>query len=276
MHVTVSGVVASWYMATDRLGGSPTVQSLKRAMTTSFGSICLGSLLVALVQLLREMLESSRRQADSAVAMFILCCLSCCMAWIEALVELFNHWAFVYVAIKGLDFKSAARETWQLVKHKGLDALVNMNLTSQASGLGFMVGAALSGGLVALVAHPSMIGGPSKDSTLSEDEVSAFTAGYVGVIVFAVLCAFAFTALVSSTITSGVTTLFVCWAEDPAQLQSTNPELHARFAEITEKFLRDDMGLPPAGPAVAGAYNPAAPQAYASQPPQANAMAHQP
>jgi hypothetical protein len=59
VHVTVSGLFASvyfmgaWDVATDRVTvpmSNPTLQSAKRAMTTSFGPICFGSLLIAILQ----------------------------------------------------------------------------------------------------------------------------------------------------------------------------------------------------------------------------------
>jgi hypothetical protein len=61
-----------------------------RSLTTSFGSICLGSLVVALIQALREVVRSMRENDDSIVA----CCAECLIGCIESLVEYFNKWAF--------------------------------------------------------------------------------------------------------------------------------------------------------------------------------------
>lgn len=43
---------------------NPTLKSAKRALTTSFGSIAFGSLIIALIQTLRGILSSVRRNAQ--------------------------------------------------------------------------------------------------------------------------------------------------------------------------------------------------------------------
>jgi hypothetical protein len=241
VHVTNSGVVATWYFKQRSMPRHPTLGSLKRAITTSFGSICLGSLVVALVQLLHSLVEEARRNQDAgSFSACIYCCISCCMGYIEMLVELFNHWAFVQVAVYGKDFKTAAKDTWQLVQSRGLSGLVNMNLTSQAVSLGMIVGAVISAAVVALLAYSPVYHEPTHAGHhLSPEARQVYSAMYGGTIAFSALCSLIFTGTVSSVITSGVTTLFVCWAEDPVALQESNAALHARFAEISDLFLRD-------------------------------------
>lgn len=51
-HVTFAGTVAQWWFSLENKGA--TASSLKRALTTSFGSICLGSLIVAILKAIRE------------------------------------------------------------------------------------------------------------------------------------------------------------------------------------------------------------------------------
>jgi hypothetical protein len=63
---------------------SPAVRdSWVRALTYSFGSICLGSLIVALIQAVKEMVHQARENGDSMLA----CCAECLIGCIEALVE---------------------------------------------------------------------------------------------------------------------------------------------------------------------------------------------
>lgn len=256
VHVTVSGTMAAWYFTTQsNMPSSPTMLSFKRAITTSFGSICLGSLLVALVQMIRDAVEDARRRQEGCVAMVIMCCLSCIVAWIEALIQLFNHFAFVQVAIYGKDFRTAAKDTWQLVQTKGITGLVNMNLTSQACGLGAIVGAALAAGTIALVAYFPLVAGHSDES---DDVKGVFVGAYAIVIACTLLVSLIFTSMVNGSITSGVTTLFVCWAEDPVALRDTNAALHSKFEEISLKFLEDEAarqaGTQPPPPPAQGVY----------------------
>eukprot|EP00833_Pecoramyces_ruminatium_P002069 jgi/Orpsp1_1/1176101/evm.model.c7180000056404.1 len=62
VHVTISGLFATYYFqgilnpATMEIQvdvKNPTLKSFKRAITTSFGSICFGSLIIAIIQTLR-------------------------------------------------------------------------------------------------------------------------------------------------------------------------------------------------------------------------------
>lgn len=51
-HVTVAGTVASWWFNVESKGS--TGGALKRSLTTSFGSICFGSLIVAIIQTIKQ------------------------------------------------------------------------------------------------------------------------------------------------------------------------------------------------------------------------------
>jgi Plasma-membrane choline transporter len=65
--------------------------SLVRATTYSFGSICLGSLLVAIVQALRALERHSRNNDD---LQFLSCIIQCILACIEGIIESLNRWAY--------------------------------------------------------------------------------------------------------------------------------------------------------------------------------------
>jgi len=54
VHVSVSGVVATAYFMSDNMPANPTLGALQRSLTTSFGSICLGSLIVSLLKTLKS------------------------------------------------------------------------------------------------------------------------------------------------------------------------------------------------------------------------------
>jgi hypothetical protein len=110
VHVTVSGVFASSYFlsGSGEMPNTPTLGAAKRAMTTSLGSICYGSLLVALIQFVRAMVAELKK-SDNAGAAILGVCIDCCLACIEDLVEYFNHYAYTQVAIYGKDFCTAAK-----------------------------------------------------------------------------------------------------------------------------------------------------------------------
>jgi hypothetical protein len=93
VHVTTAGTVATWWLIPHEASGccSQAVRdSYWRSVTTSFGSICLGSLIVALIQAAREMLKSMRDQNDS----LLLCIADCLIGCLERLAEYFNKVRF--------------------------------------------------------------------------------------------------------------------------------------------------------------------------------------
>ncbi|CAG8720595.1 26169_t:CDS:2 [Gigaspora margarita] len=87
VHVTASGVYATYYFlegTTQGTGTTPTLSSFKRATTTSIGSICFGSLIIALLNTARAVLRTFADSDDGACG-FLACCIACLLAWIESL-----------------------------------------------------------------------------------------------------------------------------------------------------------------------------------------------
>merc|ERR1711916_10273 len=138
-HVSCSGVYATWYFmggANGNEGQSPVAKALKRACTTSFGSICLGSLLVALIQTARALIRGMRNQGNAMLIQIADCLLGC----IERLVRYFNRYAYTQVAIYGKSFCEAAKDTWRLAQSSGIDAVTNDNILSGVFSIGAVIG----------------------------------------------------------------------------------------------------------------------------------------
>ena len=59
MHTTTAGVVATWWFTPEEEYEAEhvTMPAVKRSCTSSFGSICEGSLIVAIIETLRQMAE---------------------------------------------------------------------------------------------------------------------------------------------------------------------------------------------------------------------------
>jgi hypothetical protein len=88
------------------------------ALTTSFGSVCFGSLITSIVQALFAI--ATAVDNDSllcCIAQFILACIKNC-------VEYFNRWAFIYVGLYGYSYLEAGRNVITLFKNRGWDAIV--------------------------------------------------------------------------------------------------------------------------------------------------------
>ena len=91
VHVTCAGVVGTWWFAPAEASQfwSPALSdSLWRAVTTSFGSICFGSFLVAFVQALRALEHYTRDNEDLAI---VRCIVQCILSCIESIIEFMNR-----------------------------------------------------------------------------------------------------------------------------------------------------------------------------------------
>jgi len=210
-HTTVAGTVGTFWFIPHEANGccSKAVRdSYFRSMTTSFGSICLGSLIVAIIQAAKEVVNSMREQEDS----ILLCLVECLMGWLESLAEYFNQWAFVYVGLYGYGFVEAGQNVIALFKARGwtsivADMLVDTVLTMVSSGVGILTG--LVGVLIG-----EIIGG---SGTTNETLIVAFL---VGMAIGFILCSTLF-----SLISSAVNATIVLYAEAPNELERHHPQL---------------------------------------------------
>lgn len=219
LHVTVSGVLATWYFLSGSNVGmpaSPTLGALKRSLTTSFGSICLGSLIVAIIKTIRAILSIIRGKNDNIVACLVDCCLRC----LENIVKYFNHFAFCQVAIYGKTFIEAAKSTWNLLLSSGIEAIVNDNIVSGVLTMGCVFVAILAGA-----------GGVGLCFLLIDIANTWFLTLAIIFGIFGIVVGFLIANLTSMVMDSGVTCTFVCFAEDREILRNNNPELFQKLME---------------------------------------------
>lgn len=96
------------------------------------GSICLGGLLLAVVQVLRYMLhlagaedrerEQSQRSFLSRILAFVI---EIVLVFLEEVIRLANDWVFVYIAIYGKSYKKALEESFEKATEPGNSMLIN-------------------------------------------------------------------------------------------------------------------------------------------------------
>jgi len=224
MYVTVSGVTGSWWFGTgDR---TPTLGALRRALSTSFGSIAFGAALLALVQTLRMMANSARRQrggrGSAALVMACLACAaSCLLRCTEDFLRFFNKYAFVYVGVYGKSYCGSGKEVADLFRTRGWSTIINDDLVSLTLAIGALAVGAISGGIGFLIHYASTTG----SSVTGSDAIAGVAAMCMGFFI-----AFCCTAV----LTAAVTTVFVCFASAPEALKNTHPE---HFAQLLGTWL---------------------------------------
>jgi Plasma-membrane choline transporter len=126
----------------------------------------------------------------------------------------------VYIGIYGFGYIEAGRNVVQLFENKGWTAIIADDL---ADNVLFMMSVAigLSSGLVGMV-----IG--FMDSGMFVNLGFDHAAGPAFVIGF--FAGFLFATIIMSVVGSGVNTVIVCYAEDPAAFQMNHPQLSAEMS----------------------------------------------
>jgi len=213
-HVTYCGVYGRWYHKPAE--GATIGQSFRVAATTSFGSICLGALLVATIRALEVVLRMARVSAQedgNIVCCLLLLPLECVVSCIGDILDYFSEWAYVQCAVRGASFVEAARITQSMMTCANLfyvlqallmDSVVNLG-TLFCGAVGCAVGAVTSG----------MMGGPGPSpGTVAAGAAAGFWAGLI------------VGGAAAGILSSGAKTILALWAEDPEPLQRMRPSLH--------------------------------------------------
>ncbi|KAI0003522.1 DUF580-domain-containing protein [Xylariaceae sp. FL0662B] len=223
IHVAISGVYGSWYFHPHNLPQGATRGSLKRALTYSFGSISLGSFFVAVLNFLRQVCSMAQRnemQGGNIVGTIVFCMLGCIISLLDWAVQFINRYAFSYIALYGKSYFTAAKDTWTMIKQRGIDALVNECLIGPVLSMGatFVAYAtSLLAYLYLVFTHPSY----NTDGS------------YTPVVVaFAFLIGLQICNVFTTPIGSGIDTIFVAAAWEPEVLMRNHPELYQAMVSV--------------------------------------------
>mmetsp|Transcript_11502 Transcript_11502/g.26652 ORF Transcript_11502/g.26652 Transcript_11502/m.26652 type:complete len:591 (+) Transcript_11502:84-1856(+) len=223
-HVTTCGVYGRWYFGKDKESSKTALvmASLKVALVNSYGSICLGSFLVAFVQaaeaVARQMMEDARKDGNPVLCC-VACLVTCVLSCIGDILEYFNEWAYVQCAIRGLGFFHAAKATYSLCTLANVTYILDDLLINYVVLLGSLVCAA-AGALAGAIVGLAWMGGAGAGAGVLIGFVSAFTAGSAAM----------------STFSSGAKTILTCWAESPETLRLKTPEEAPGAADLADEF----------------------------------------
>ena len=225
VHVSCAGTAASWYFSTNEL--NPTKAAFTRAMTTSFGSICMGSATVAVLRTLR-MVTPRRIQPQQNAFGAVLCGLALVLSsCLERMLLICNHLAFTQIAIYGDEYVRAARQAYELVQKVGLLPIANLALLQ---GIGWL-SCTIGGGLAALVGA-SMV--PGFALTQVFPTWAAATMSF--------LIGFCAVMPLTEAVDSCTTSIFVCFAKNPGVLKhSHRTELYEHIMEALAYARVDDI-----------------------------------
>ena len=219
MHVTTAGTVGTWWFAPDDASAyfSPAItDSFRRATTYSLGSICFGSLLTAVLQLLHQICHEARRRGRTNA--MLLCVVEAILAVLESIVIYFNKWAMIYVGLYGYDYLTSGTKVVALFRERGWTAIINDHLVTRALSLVAVVIGALTGCMGMALASATGWVSDFGDSALP----LAFFLPFI--------CGLALSVILLSVVASAVDTIVVSFAESPLEMERNHPGLYVQMS----------------------------------------------
>lgn len=236
IHTVIAGVVSTWWFAPEDANSCCSVaikDSFVRATTTSFGSICFGSLLVAIIKTLRAMVESARNDPDAdGIEQLLLCCVECLLRCLEDALEYFNKFAYIYVGMYGYSYLEAGKNVITLFKQRGWSIIIADDLISNVLTLFCFIIGLLTGcvGLALNEIEPSWFSG-------YEGSATAIAFGFSFLVGLLLSC------ITLSVVDSSVNTVLVCFAEAPAEFEENHPELSSEMRDAWREVYPAECGF---------------------------------
>ncbi|XP_076977939.1 choline transporter-like protein 2 isoform X2 [Tamandua tetradactyla] len=153
-QVTLAGAFASYYWAInkpDDLPAFPLFSAFGRALRYHTGSLAFGALILAIVQIIRVMLEyldQRLKAADNKFAKFLLACLKCCFWCLEKFIKFLNRNAYIMIAIYGTNFCTSAKNAFFLLMRN----IIRVAVLDKVTDFLFLLGKLLVVGSVGILA----------------------------------------------------------------------------------------------------------------------------
>jgi len=214
-HVTYCGLFGRWYCGSNE--ATPLRTSMRVALTTSFGSICFGSFLIAAIRALEAVVRQARYQAQeegSTLSCILLLVLECVVQCIGDILEYFSEWAYVQCAVRGVSFIDAARITYSMTTCANLLYVIQDLLINSVVSLGALLCAAVGCGVGAATGF-----------------VTGRGIGAIGGAVIGFFAGLMAGGSAAGVLTSGTKTLLAMWAENPEPFRRAYPQIHSEFEQ---------------------------------------------
>nr|XP_034302606.1 choline transporter-like protein 2 isoform X2 [Crassostrea gigas] len=120
-QMVLAGAFASYYWAFEKpkdIPAFPLSASLYRTFRYHFGSLAFGSLIIAIIQMIRvalEYLDHKLKGSENRLAKFFLKCLKCCFWCLEKFMKFLNRNAYILIAVYGKNFCTSAKDAFFLI-----------------------------------------------------------------------------------------------------------------------------------------------------------------
>ncbi|PNT16236.1 hypothetical protein POPTR_010G128100v4 [Populus trichocarpa] len=223
VHVIVSGMVFLVLIHGGREAASmppnSLMKSLRYSVTKSFGSICYGSLFTAAIRTLRWEIRGLRSKIGKNEC--LLCCVDFLFHLVETLVRFFNKYAYVQIAVHGKSFNRSARDAWELFQSTGVEALIAYDCSGAVLLMVTLLGGLITGTCSGVWTH------------IKWDDDRVTMVGSTAMLMGMVLVGLAMV-----VVESAVTSIYICYAEDPLLIHRWDAEFFNQLSEALHQRLQ--------------------------------------
>ncbi|XP_063150568.1 choline transporter-like protein 2 isoform X1 [Candoia aspera] len=237
-QVTLAGAFASYYWAfkkPDDMPAFPLFSSFGRALRYHTGSLAFGSLILAIVQVIRvllEYLDHRLKASENMFAKFLLTCLKCCFWCLEKFIKFLNRNAYIMIAIYGTNFCTSARNAFFLLMRN----IIRVAVLDKVTDFLFFLGKLLIVGSVGILAFFFF----TQRIKLIQDTAPTLNYYWVPiltVIVGSYLIAHGFFSVYAMC----VDTLFLCFCEDLERNDGTPERPYYMSSALSEILLKGSL-----------------------------------
>lgn len=131
LRVFISSVVIVYFVYAQ--GVSRAAEALRNSLY-AVGSICFGALIIAIVTVLRALVDRERDRSRGASGIFYVVALFL-IDILHDLIAYSNEWAFCYVALTGRPYVAATKESWKIIVRPDNRCITNSTILSMLLGL---------------------------------------------------------------------------------------------------------------------------------------------
>ncbi|GFN94001.1 choline transporter-like protein 2 [Plakobranchus ocellatus] len=210
-QLTLAGSFATYYWTFNKdkdLPSFPLLGSFYRCFRYHLGSLAFGSLLIAIVQVIRTILEyvdSKLKNSENDVAKFLVKCLKCCFWCLEKVLRFITKNAYIMMGVHGKNFCASAKDAFNLI----LRNVVRVFVLDKVTDFLMFICKLLVVGIVGVAAYFFFNG-----DVPYLDDYSPRLNFYMVPIVIVVLGAYIIADVFFTVYEMAVDTLFLCFLED--------------------------------------------------------------
>jgi len=120
-ELVLAGVFAQWYWTMNKSSDIPDCTlgtAMWNASVFHLGTVAFGSLTIAIIRMIRTILEYIERKCrkfNNDLTKCLLCCCKCCLWCLEKFMRFLNRNAYIMCAIKSTNFCRSAKEAFNLI-----------------------------------------------------------------------------------------------------------------------------------------------------------------